>query len=194
MPKDLGLLIKRLRFQQSLSQLQLAEILGVDQTAVSRWERDKIQPDVDIQKRIRDMLRRYDPSISIEGIEMLPTITAVVDQSDISVVKAISKRAARAYNLTPAEAIVSDWKQILPHSILEAYTNIMEHPAWSSGEAAGYETILKRGDDCWHRCVGLIVGPSRLVHWHASPTDAPSNPNTEIVKWKLITLDELVST
>lgn len=188
-----SLLIKRLRFQQSLSQPQLAEILGVDQPTVNRWERDKVQPDVDIQNRIRDMLRRRDPSISVGGVQLLPTITAVVEQRDISVVKAISGKAASAYNLSPPEAVNRDWKQILPKTILEAYVSIMEQPAWTSGVAADFETILRRGDGIWHQCVGLIIGPSKLVHWHAAPISTPESNQVDIVKWKVITFDELVT-
>lgn len=185
-------LIKRTRFAYSLSQSQLGDILGVDQGTISRWERATTTPELDIQKRIRDMLRRHDPSLSVAGIARLPTVSALVYQDNISKIRAISKIAAAAYNMTPEEAIDKDFAYVLPASILRSYAEIMDHAAWRNCEAAGYETVLKRGDGQWYQCLGLIVGPSNIVTWNAAPTKPPPDARRAITAAKVITLDELV--
>lgn len=50
------------RFRESIRQTQatFSELLGVDQATVSRWESGKQTPDLNMQKRIRDMLSRAD--------------------------------------------------------------------------------------------------------------------------------------
>jgi len=186
------ILLKRVRFAYSLGQKQLAEKLGVDQTTISRWERGIITPDVDIQRTVREMLRKHDPSLSSEAIAMLPIVTALVYQDNIAKLRAVSAVAASAHGMTVEEALEADFEKLLPDSILRANADIMEHPAWRKGEAAGFETLHRRNDKLWYRCVGLIVGPSNIVQWTAAPTIPPPNPRSEIVKSRVITLDELV--
>ncbi len=184
--------MKRARFAYSLNQTQFGHILGVDQTTISRWERGIITPEFDIQRTVRDMLRKHDPSLSAEAIALLPTVTALLYQDNITKLRAISAVAARAYGLTVQEALAADLEKLLPDSVLRAYSEIMEHPAWRKSEAAGFETIERRRDDLWYHCVGLIVGPSNIVHWNGAPTPPPLNPRSDIVKCKVLTLDELV--
>lgn len=51
-------LIKTLRVREGLSQADLAERLGVDQTAVSRWERAADQPSLKCRRTLRELYRR----------------------------------------------------------------------------------------------------------------------------------------
>ena len=44
--------IKRLRKELKLSQTELAEKIGVDQTSVSKWELEKSYPDMDSAKKL----------------------------------------------------------------------------------------------------------------------------------------------
>ncbi len=184
--------MKRARFAYSLNQTQFGHILGVDQTTISRWECGAYTPEADIQRAVRDMLRKHDPSLSAEAIALLPTVTALLYQDNLIKLRAISAIAARAYGMTIQEALEANLEKLLPDSVLRAYSETMEHPAWRKSEAAGFETIERQRDDLWYRCVGLIVGPSNVVHWTAAPTVPPDNPCSEIVKCKVLTLDELV--
>ncbi len=138
------------------------------------------------------MLRKHDPSLSTEAIALLPIVAALVYQDNISKVRAISHVAAKAYGVTVQEALETDFAYKLPDCILSTYSDIMEHAAWRNKEAAGYETILRRGDGRWYQCVGLIVGPSDIVHWTAAPTAEPSNTAYDIAHCKVLILDELV--
>ena len=43
--KTLGQLIKRLRLEKGLHQKELARLLGVNETTIIRWERDRTKPE-----------------------------------------------------------------------------------------------------------------------------------------------------
>ncbi|WP_404418349.1 helix-turn-helix domain-containing protein [Marinospirillum sp.] len=53
---DLGERIKRLRRAQNLTQQQLADLLNIDQGAVSRWERGHITPSARYRKELEEVL------------------------------------------------------------------------------------------------------------------------------------------
>ena len=48
---------KRLRKEQGLSQTELAKILEVDQTSVSKWELEKSYPDMDSAKKLAELFQ-----------------------------------------------------------------------------------------------------------------------------------------
>lgn len=52
-------LIRALRQREHLTQQALAELLGVDQTSISRWERGRDLPAFSQRQRIRDLYRRH---------------------------------------------------------------------------------------------------------------------------------------
>lgn len=49
--------VRRLRIREGLSQLSLAETLGVTQASVSRWERGVDEPSLQMRRRMRDLFR-----------------------------------------------------------------------------------------------------------------------------------------
>src|SRR5262245_38949692 len=53
--------IRRFRRQHLVKQAALAEMLGVDQATVSRWEAGQIMPSFSIQRRLRDLIGRAVP-------------------------------------------------------------------------------------------------------------------------------------
>lgn len=59
MDEDWSGFIKRYRRANGLTQAALAELLSVEQATVSRWERQFHKPDLAIQKRLRDMMRKH---------------------------------------------------------------------------------------------------------------------------------------
>ena len=52
----LGSCIRTLRMQKNMTQLQLAELLGVTDKAVSKWERDLSYPDIALFPKLADIL------------------------------------------------------------------------------------------------------------------------------------------
>jgi len=59
MKKTLGLMISELRKEQGMTQLELAEKLGVTDKAVSKWERDLSCPDINSIPRLAEVLGVY---------------------------------------------------------------------------------------------------------------------------------------
>lgn len=54
--------IKRLRKQKGLTQLELADLLNVHQTAVSQWEQDRTNPDIETYKKMASI---FDVSLDL---------------------------------------------------------------------------------------------------------------------------------
>ena len=52
----LGSSIRSLRIKKKLTQAQLADILGVTDKAVSKWERDLSYPDIALFPKLADIL------------------------------------------------------------------------------------------------------------------------------------------
>lgn len=49
--------LRRYRVRHALTQARMAEVLGVSQRTISRWERDEDKPSLDRQKQLRDLCR-----------------------------------------------------------------------------------------------------------------------------------------
>lgn len=53
--EDWSAFVKRYRLRHGLSQMHMADLLGVAQRTISRWERGEDKPSVSQQKRLRDL-------------------------------------------------------------------------------------------------------------------------------------------
>ena len=58
--KKIGSFLRELRGEKGLTQEQLAELLGVSNRSVSRWENGRNMPDFDL---LMELARRYDVSV-----------------------------------------------------------------------------------------------------------------------------------
>lgn len=56
MKKRLGTMIAELRKQHGMTQLELAEKIGVTDKAVSKWERDLSYPDINSLPKLAELL------------------------------------------------------------------------------------------------------------------------------------------
>lgn len=56
MKKTLGMMIAKLRKEKGMTQLELAEKMGVTDKAVSKWERDLSCPDINSLPNLADIL------------------------------------------------------------------------------------------------------------------------------------------
>jgi transcriptional regulator with XRE-family HTH domain len=50
-------LLRRYRVRHALTQARMADVLGVSQRTISRWERDQDKPSLERQKQLRDLCR-----------------------------------------------------------------------------------------------------------------------------------------
>lgn len=62
---DWGTTVKALRLRQGLKQAALAEMLGLDQATVSRWERGASTPTVAVQRQVRRKLEEISGDVPV---------------------------------------------------------------------------------------------------------------------------------
>ena len=87
MKKTLGTMIAELRKQHGMTQLELAEKMGVTDKAVSKWERDLSCPDINSLPNLAQIL-----GVSVE--ELMQTKTeAQVTQSKVSEILDLAPKA-----------------------------------------------------------------------------------------------------
>ncbi len=60
MVNDYGKMIKALREKMTLSQAELAEVLGVSYASVNRWETGKHEPTIKVKRKLKALFREYD--------------------------------------------------------------------------------------------------------------------------------------
>ena len=76
---DFGNYLLNLREKQGLSQLQLAELLGVTDKAVSKWENGKAKPKTEIIRKIADIFKvSVDDLFKMKEVKKMPEITKIV--------------------------------------------------------------------------------------------------------------------
>lgn len=95
--------VRRLRRAKALKQAALAQILGVDQATVSRWERGEMAPSLDMQKRLRDLIRQSVPDewLYRHSVTVAPGIVVVSNVG--RVMQAVSPGYAAAHGLPQHE-------------------------------------------------------------------------------------------
>lgn len=77
MKKTLGTMISSLRKDKGMTQLELAEIMGVTDKAVSKWERDLSCPDINSIPKLAEILE-----ISVEDLMQGKTETKEQDTKE----------------------------------------------------------------------------------------------------------------
>ncbi len=97
--EDAGL-CRRVRRLYGIGQQQLAELLGVTQGSVSRYERGVIGLATDIRRQLQIMAAEHDPTISPAYIERLPTMSCLMKRHDPLYAIAMSPGLAETLNLT----------------------------------------------------------------------------------------------
>ena len=185
-------LLKQLRLVYSYTQGQAAHLVGVDQTTWSRWERGKTIPEVDIQRMVRDLLNRRDPSLTHQYIERLGNLTAVVYRHDLCKLHYWSWKAAEAYRIRPQDVRDTDMRHMFPQAMQELYEQIMADPAWKTGNAAIYESMIFRPNGKWVKATGAPIAGSPYVMWSGIEVDDITCARLLHHEYKIITFDEIV--
>lgn len=81
---DWGAEIRRFRRLRAVKQTTLAEMLGVDQATVSRWEGNRQEPDLGMQRRLRALIQgtgTQDENLLRHGVEASVGDTVLIDAS-----------------------------------------------------------------------------------------------------------------
>lgn len=86
MKKTLGMMIAELRKEKGLTQLELAEKMGVTDKAVSKWERDLSCPDINSLPNLADIL-----GVSVDELMQIKKEAEMPKQSVKEIVNLILK-------------------------------------------------------------------------------------------------------
>lgn len=108
---SIGSNIKRLRLSRGLSQIQLAEIVGTTDKAVSSWENDISVPRMGVIEKLSAYFRVLKSDI-IEDCDLVqPKMLKYSDDEQIdSIIKTILKSDIDVNDLNIIEAVLSKYK------------------------------------------------------------------------------------
>jgi len=146
--------IKRLRKEMKLSQQELAGKVGVDQTAVSKWELEKSYPDVESAKKLAELfntpidiiLGRESDALS-KKIDMTRGLKLIIDDA-VSNAKITGIPTEFLYNITSL-ALPNPYYEVLYNyrqdpnlqEIYEIWKELDFHQKW---EIVGYANAVGR--------------------------------------------------
>lgn len=103
MKKTLGTMIAELRKQQGMTQLELAEQMGVTDKAVSKWERDLSFPDINSLPNLAQIL-----GVSVEELMQIKKESAVPVNKASEILELAPKAVAMAMGIAVTVLTVLD--------------------------------------------------------------------------------------
>lgn len=110
----------------------MADLIGVDQATVSRWETGRQMPDLSMQRRLRDLMRRMDPR---EEVLLKHWINASVGYTvlcdDRRIVRAASPSYCSIHGVSATE--------VLGASTVPVFTAELEQALWTAVEHGFFE-------------------------------------------------------
>ena len=124
--------MRRFRRLRALKQAALAEIVGVDQATVSRWESGRQNPDLGMQQRLRDLMRGIEPR---EEVLLKHWINASVGYTVLCdgerVIRAASPSYCCIHGVSPAD--------VLGVSTFPVFTAELEQALWLAVDRGFFE-------------------------------------------------------
>jgi transcriptional regulator with XRE-family HTH domain len=129
---DWGGQLRRFRRLRSLKQTALAELIGVDQATISRWESGRQNPDLAMQHRLRDLMRRIEPREEIllkHWINASVGYTVLCDEDRI--IRAASPSYCSIHGLSSAD--------VLGLSSIPVFTAELERALWLAIDRGFFE-------------------------------------------------------
>ena len=103
MKKTLGMMIAELRKEKGLTQLELAEKMGVTDKAVSKWERDLSCPDINSLPNLADIL-----GVSVDELMQIKKEAEMPKQSVKEIVNLILKAVPVAMGVAVVVLAIMD--------------------------------------------------------------------------------------
>lgn len=103
MKKTLGMMIAELRKQHGMTQLELAEKMGVTDKAVSKWERDLSCPDINSLPKLAELL-----GVGVEELMQIKQEAAAPENKVSGIVKTALKGVALAMGVAVTVLSVLD--------------------------------------------------------------------------------------
>lgn len=153
--------IRRLRQSNGWKQTTLAEMIGVDQATVSRWERGLQTPELSVRKCLVELMRRRVPELDrlqMLSVEASPNLAVAFDR-DFRVI-AVSEAAAALFGTTPSVLV----GEVLP---------VRRSPDLSWARDRAEECGLWRGEVAVMRFVACLADAADGVARHAQVAWTP---------------------
>jgi PAS domain S-box-containing protein len=156
--------IRRFRRFRALKQTALAELIGVDQATVSRWESGRQIPDLGMQRRLRDLMRRAESREEMllkHGINAAVGYTVLCDEDRI--IRAASPSFCEIHGVSRAEIIGHSSMPIFTAELEQMLDITIEH-GFFEGEVAS-ATVVSR----FHALSGGWRNHAGMVSWTPVP-------------------------
>src|SRR5262249_51768692 len=105
MDASVPFLVRRARLLSGMTQAEFAQLFGVDDGTVSRWERGKLHPAPKIWQRIRDVVLKANSALDAGVVRASPVYKCIVNMQDLTKLVVFSKgmmeaiKAAGAFEL-----------------------------------------------------------------------------------------------
>lgn len=142
---DAAFLARRARLLLGMTQKQFAEMFGVEDATVSRWERGKLKPNPKVWKRIREIALRAATSLDHDVLKRSPVYKFVAWMNDLTCPVVVSRGISLAMikvGIMPHELTGSWWAEVARNSpfydisIVHALEEIQDDRAWLAGDIA----------------------------------------------------------
>lgn len=185
--------IKRLRLLLLQTQEQFAEMICVEQATVSRWERGVQAPDIQAQRRLRELQCQIEPAIDRRTIERAPGLIAIGHIGDAGRMCCTSNDLAALFQRSPNDMRGLAVYDLSTESIFAALQALNTDEAWARGEVASWETITKQHCGSWVRWQGTRIGRTGLCMWIGGPVAPPKHLLGQDFELTIAPFDDLIS-
>jgi transcriptional regulator with XRE-family HTH domain len=145
MDANVPFLVRRARLLLGMTQAEFAQLFGVDDGTVSRWERGKLHPAPKIWQRIRNIVLKESSALDIHLVRASPVYKCIVNVKDLTKLVVFSKgmieaiKAAGALELDDKPFDIAELSRKSSYyevSSGRALEIIQADPRWSRGDIA----------------------------------------------------------
>ncbi len=176
MSSPLTFMVRRARLIRGETQGEFAIHMDVDQATVSRWEREKGEPNPAHLDEIRRIIITAEPCYSRAYIKAAPTIKYMCQRDNFLKPLVISKGLAEAAGVDPDDLIRNPESYIKEgEGIHRLNTAVQSDARWEGGEIAFFEAAFfapKLGE--WLRAIGAPLAETNTALIEAAPIGKPT--------------------
>lgn len=194
-------LIRRYRRVNGLTQAALADLIGVEQATISRWERGNHVPDLNTQRRLRDLMARTAIVNDCLIFHRIRTSLAAVKLADRQGRNhAASVHAAALHGVSPGKLQTFDYRTLFT-DILEEQWRVVTSIGFFAGDIASVRVVnpwrpagkadLRYSECCWTPAVlsdgdVLLVSDIQEIDEAAYQSARVANP------MRIVSMDDLI--
>lgn len=194
-------LIRRYRKVNGLTQAALAELVGVEQATISRWERGNHDPDLNTQRRLRDLIARSTIVNDCMVFHRIRASLAAVKLADRQGRNhAASVRAAALHGVPPGKLQTFDYRMLFTE-ILEQQWREATSIGFFAGDIASVTVVnpwrpagkadLRYSECCWTPAV-LSDGDVLLVSEILEIDETAYRTARDVNPMRIVSMDDLI--